>query len=78
MLTGTPFPKTFPSTCKKILTRLHRIFVHVYIHHFDRIHVRHASLKYPLLRRDTLFYFEPVLAWIQLAEFINSAICVNF
>ncbi|XP_077969605.1 MOB kinase activator 3A-like isoform X1 [Styela clava] len=34
---GTPFPKTFPSTCKKILTRLHRVFIHVYIHHFERI-----------------------------------------
>uniref|UniRef100_T1E873 Putative mob kinase activator 3b n=2 Tax=Anopheles aquasalis TaxID=42839 RepID=T1E873_ANOAQ len=32
-----PFPKTFPTLCKKILTRLFRVFVHVYIHHFDRI-----------------------------------------
>lgn len=32
-----PFPKTFIPTCKKILTRLFRVFVHVYIHHFDRI-----------------------------------------
>ncbi|XP_023216041.1 MOB kinase activator-like 3 [Centruroides vittatus] len=32
-----PFPKTFVPTCKKILTRLFRVFVHVYIHHFDRI-----------------------------------------
>lgn len=31
------FPKNFLSTCRKILTRLFRIFVHVYIHHFDRI-----------------------------------------
>nr|CAB3263890.1 MOB kinase activator 3A [Phallusia mammillata] len=35
---GTPFPKSFQGTCKKILTRLHRVFVHVYIHHFDRVH----------------------------------------
>ncbi|CAK8680762.1 MOB kinase activator 3A-like [Clavelina lepadiformis] len=35
---GTPFPKSFQTTCKKILTRLHRVFVHVYIHHFDRVH----------------------------------------
>jgi hypothetical protein len=33
-----PFPKSFQSLCKKILTRLFRIFVHVYIHHFDRIY----------------------------------------
>ncbi|XP_014236758.1 MOB kinase activator-like 3 [Trichogramma pretiosum] len=32
-----PFPKTFGPLCKKILTRLFRVFVHVYIHHFDRI-----------------------------------------
>ncbi|XP_003386188.1 PREDICTED: MOB kinase activator 3B-like [Amphimedon queenslandica] len=34
---GTPFPKTFLATCKKILTRLYRVFVHVYIHHFDKL-----------------------------------------
>ena len=32
-----PFPKTFLPTCRKILTRLFRVFVHVYIHHFDRL-----------------------------------------
>ena len=34
---GTPFPKCFRSTCKKLLARLYRVFVHVYVHHFDRI-----------------------------------------
>jgi len=32
-----PFPKTFSNLCKKILTRLFRVFVHVYIHHFDSL-----------------------------------------
>ncbi|XP_058942226.2 MOB kinase activator-like 3 [Pocillopora verrucosa] len=32
-----PFPKTFLPTSKKILTRLFRVFVHVYIHHFDKV-----------------------------------------
>jgi len=32
-----PFPKTFTSVNKKILTRLYRVFVHVYVHHFDRL-----------------------------------------
>ncbi|KAI2665132.1 MOB kinase activator 3B [Labeo rohita] len=32
-----PFPKNFIQICKKILCRLFRVFVHVYIHHFDRI-----------------------------------------
>ncbi|CAB3406660.1 unnamed protein product [Caenorhabditis bovis] len=35
--TSVPFPKDFRQICKKILTRLFRVFVHVYIHHFDRI-----------------------------------------
>ena len=32
-----PFPNNFAPTCKKILTRLFRVFVHVYIHHFDKL-----------------------------------------
>ncbi|XP_076371461.1 MOB kinase activator-like 3 isoform X2 [Tachypleus tridentatus] len=32
-----PFPKNFIPTCKKILTRLFRVFVHVYIHHFESL-----------------------------------------
>ncbi|XP_077979299.1 MOB kinase activator 3B-like [Glandiceps talaboti] len=32
-----PFPKNFIPACKKILTRLYRVFVHVYIHHFDKL-----------------------------------------
>merc|ERR1712029_1244965 len=35
--TDVPFPKNFISVSKKILTRLFRVFVHVYIHHFDRL-----------------------------------------
>lgn len=35
--TGVPFPKHFIQACKKILTRLYRVFVHVYIHHFDKL-----------------------------------------
>lgn len=36
-ITGVPFPKNFQQVCKKILSRLFRVFVHVYIHHFDSI-----------------------------------------
>ncbi|XP_074122125.1 MOB kinase activator 3C-like [Sminthopsis crassicaudata] len=32
-----PFPKNFQQVRTKILTRLFRVFVHVYIHHFDGI-----------------------------------------
>lgn len=35
--TDVPFPKNFESICKKILTRLYRVFVHSYVHHFDII-----------------------------------------
>ncbi|KAH7936067.1 hypothetical protein HPB52_017630 [Rhipicephalus sanguineus] len=34
---AVPFPRNFVPTCKKILARLFRVFVHVYIHHFDRL-----------------------------------------
>lgn len=37
LIVDIPFPKTFIPVCKKILTRLFRVFVHVYIHHFDRL-----------------------------------------
>ncbi|KAH8851658.1 MOB kinase activator 3A [Schistosoma japonicum] len=35
---GVPFPKCYIPTVKKIFGRLFRVFVHVYIHHFDRLH----------------------------------------
>jgi len=31
------FPKNFHAVCRKIMTRLHRVFIHVYIHHFRAI-----------------------------------------
>ena len=34
---GSPFPKNYHSVVKKILKRLFRVFVHVYIHHFDKL-----------------------------------------
>ena len=37
IFTDVPFPKSYVPLCRKILTRLFRVFVHVYIHHFDRI-----------------------------------------
>ena len=37
VISDVPFPKTFLPTSKKILTRLFRVFVHVYIHHFDKV-----------------------------------------
>jgi len=34
---GVPFPKNYASMVKKILSRLYRVFVHIYIHHFDKL-----------------------------------------
>ena len=34
---GSPFPKNYISVVKTILKRLFRVFVHVYIHHFDKL-----------------------------------------
>ncbi|KAK7099031.1 MOB kinase activator 3B-like [Littorina saxatilis] len=34
---GSPFPKNYVAVVKKILKRLFRVFVHVYIHHFDKL-----------------------------------------
>jgi hypothetical protein len=45
-MTDHGFPKNFISICKKILTRLFRVFVHVYIHHFDRI-VALGAVSFP-------------------------------
>ena len=36
-LSGVPFPKNYLQVVKKLLTRLYRVFVHVYIHHFDKM-----------------------------------------
>ena len=34
---GVPFPKNFMTVIKNMFKRLFRVFVHVYIHHFDKI-----------------------------------------
>uniref|UniRef100_A0A0N5BZG6 MOB kinase activator-like 3 n=1 Tax=Strongyloides papillosus TaxID=174720 RepID=A0A0N5BZG6_STREA len=47
---SVPFPPDFKKTCKKILTRLHRVLVHVFIHHFDCVRLLgvepHANTLY--------------------------------
>lgn len=45
--TDIPFPKCYISTVKKIFSRLFRVFVHVYIHHFDRLHEIGAVCSFP-------------------------------
>jgi len=41
-----PFPSNFKDVCKKIFRRLYRVFVHVYIEHFERcFHSRNIFLS---------------------------------
>ncbi len=49
--------QAFQPQCKKILTRLYRVFVHVYVHHFDRIMSigKHEFSKRFHWYRDNLF-----------------------
>lgn len=35
--TGVSFPRSYTSMVKKIMKRLFRVFVHIYIHHFDKL-----------------------------------------
>ena len=77
---GTPFPKNFRSTCKKLLSRLYRVFVHVYVHHFDRIidsqavgHLRHSwsarsSFCVGAARQHVLQAFLLFLPWVWSTE----------
>lgn len=54
--TDVPFPRSFLNLCRKILTRLFRVFVHVYIHHFDRI-VSIGAVNLKLHRKYKVFIF---------------------
>ena len=57
-VSGVSFPKTYMTVCKKILTRLFRIFVHVYIHHFDKI-VSIGAVKKKLCFSDEFWELKP-------------------
>ncbi len=55
---GIPFPKNFQSVCKKILTRLFRVFVHVYIHHFDKLsQIGAVSIEQKKKKKKFFFFF---------------------
>ena len=51
----TPFPKNFKEVVSKILRRMYRVFVHVYIHHFVTIREINAEAHVNNLFRH--FYF---------------------
>jgi len=72
---GVPFPPKFENICSKILTRLHRVFIHVYIHHFDRVQSMGAEAHINACYKH-FFYFvrhfnmvgnrelEPLVSWL--------------
>ena len=66
--TNVPFPKHYPSLCKKILTRLYRVFVHVYIHHFDPI-VSLGSQAHVNQCYKHFVYFATEFSLVDLKEF---------
>ncbi|XP_065901051.1 MOB kinase activator 3B-like [Dysidea avara] len=65
---GVPFPKTFIPICKKILTRLYRVFVHIYIHHFDKLVVLGAEAHVNSCYKH-FFYFVVEFKLIEGKEF---------
>ena len=44
--TDVPFPKEFSEIVKNLFKRLHRVFVHVYIHHFDEMRCQEKILYF--------------------------------
>lgn len=54
---GVPFPRNFLQVCKKILTRLYRVFVHVYIHHFEKLVSKGEEAETGIFTCYKHFYF---------------------
>ena len=66
--TDVAFPRTFKSTCKKILSRMFRVFVHVYIHHFDRLTALRAEAHGNTLFKH-FYYFVKEFQLVDEKEF---------
>ena len=65
VISEIPFPKSFLPTAKKILTRLFRVFVHIYMHHFERL----QYLKVVSTLYSTLLSFDQLaLRWLMIAQ----------
>ncbi len=62
------FFQAFQPQCKKILTRLYRVFVHVYVHHFDRIMSIGKDQLEILPWRRTLYVIFQAYSWWRLSE----------
>ena len=74
--TDVEFPKTFRRTCHKILSRLFRVFVHVYIHHFDRLTSLHAEAHANTLFKH-FYYFTAEFGLVEEKELAPLAELVD-
>jgi MOB kinase activator 1 len=52
----TPFPKDFVKIVQKIFSRLFRVFVHMYYHHYDEIRKRGSSAHLNTIFKHFLFF----------------------
>uniref|UniRef100_A0A0M3HMT5 Mob1/phocein family n=1 Tax=Ascaris lumbricoides TaxID=6252 RepID=A0A0M3HMT5_ASCLU len=73
--TAVPFPRDFRQICKKILTRLFRVFVHVYIHHFDRLSQLGAEPHANTLYKH-FYFFITEYAMVSSKELDALSFCV--
>jgi len=53
-----PFPSNFKDVCKKIFRRLYRVFVHVYIEHFERLQEAGAEAHTNTFYRHYYFFMK--------------------
>ena len=76
---GVPFPKNYLSTVKKILSRLYRVFVHVYIHHFDKLVGLGAvsSLNYDFSGQQVLFSQSIAGIFVKLSVNLHTLVGVK-
>ena len=70
---GVPFPRNYIASVKKIMTRLFRVFVHVYIHHFDKL-VGIGAVRFTFI--FWLFTMPSVIwhCWLAIWKTIQSVI----
>jgi len=53
-----PFPSNFKEVCKRIFRRLYRVFVHVYIEHFERLQEAGAEAHTNTFYRHYYFFMK--------------------
>lgn len=78
MISGVPFPKSFPALVRQIFKRMYRVYAHIYCHHYPVI--RELGLEPHLntsFKQYVLFIDEHSLAsgrdyWGPLGDLVDS------